>query len=202
MGWRAVAVACVCVAAVLGGPRDADAQGRFLDPRRQAGFMVDANLSYTLVTGDIGDSIAGGLGGEAAVLYQFEEIPLRIGGGAGYSHHGIDQADGSADKLSLFASAIVLLFSDETDMIPYLEGRVGWTQFDSTIDGSDSKRSGVELAAVVGVDIPVAEKISVDVSGLFSWINAGDAQVPGGRIPDSAKSGTAFALRAGAFFFF
>lgn len=164
--------------------------------------MIDANLTYTLVGGEIGDSIGSGLGGEAALLYQIEEAPVRFGGGVAYSHLGIEEASGSAGKVSVFGSASVVLLTEDTDMAPYLQGRVGWTQFDISAEGADSKRSGLEISTVIGVDIPVAEKISVDVSGFFGWISGGDARLAEGTVPNSAKSGTAFALRGGVFYSF
>jgi hypothetical protein len=197
----AVAVAVTLAFQVLGVPGEAVAQGRF-DPRQEARFLIDANLAYTLITGEIGDSLGGGPGIEAAVLYQFAGVPLRIGGGAGYSRHGIQEVDVSANRYEVFAVADLLLFSEETEMIPYVQGRVGWMQLSNSLDGISTKISGLELAAVVGVDIPVAESISIDVSGQFGWFFGGDLNVNGVSDPGTSRSGTLFSIRAGAFFFF
>lgn len=182
-------------------PASGLAQGRF-DPRREARFMVDANVGYTLITGDVGDSIDGGPGIELAALYQLGDVPLRVGGGAGYSRHGIQDTGDSADRLAVFAVADVLLFSQETEMIPYVQGRVGWMRLSNDVAGISTRISGLELAALVGVDMPVAPSISIDVSGQFGWFTGGDLVVEGTSQPETARSGSLFSIRAGAFFFF
>jgi hypothetical protein len=182
-------------------PTEGLGQGRF-DPRRDARFMIDANLAYTLITGDVGDSIDGGPGVELAALYQLGNVPVRLGAGAGYSRHGIQDADGSANRYDIFAVADLLLFSDETEMIPYIQGRVGWMQLANDVGGVSTKISGLEAAAVVGVDIPVAESISIDVTGMFGWFSGGDLVIDGISDPGTSRSGSIFSIRAGAFFFF
>jgi hypothetical protein len=196
-----VAVAVTVVLQAFIGPGEAEAQSRF-DPRREARFMIDANVAYTLIAGEIGDSLSGGPGIEAAALYQLGGAPLRIGAGAGYSRHGIQDVDASANRYEVFAVADLLLFSEETQMIPYVQARIGWMQLDNSLDGVSTRISGLELATLVGVDIPVAESISIDVSGQFGWFSGGDLSVDGVSDPDTSRSGTIFSLRAGAFFFF
>ena len=196
-----VAAALTIVLQALVTPAEGLAQGRF-DPRRQARFMIDANLAYTLITGDVGDSIGGGPGIEAAALYQLAGIPLRLGGGAGYSRHSIQDADLSANRYEVFAVAELLLFSEETEMIPYLQGRVGWMQLANSVDEVSTTISGLEFAALVGVDMPVAESISIDVSGQFGWFSGGDLVIDGTSVAGTSRSGTLFSIRAGAFFFF
>ena len=164
--------------------------------------MIDANLAYTLITGDVGDSIGGGPGIEAAALYQLGGVPLRLGGGAGYSRHGIQDADGSANRYDVFAVAELLLFSEETEAIPYLQGRVGWMQLANSVDEVSTTISGLEFAALVGVDMPVAESISIDVSGQFGWFSGGDLVIDGTSVAGTSRSGSIFSIRAGAFFFF
>jgi hypothetical protein len=196
-----VAAALTIVLQAFVTPTESLAQGRF-DPRRQARFMIDANLAYTLITGDIGDSIGGGPGIEVAALYQLAGVPVRLGGGAGYSRHGIQGADGSANRYEVFAAADLLLFSEETEMIPYLQGRVGWMQLASSVDEVSTTVSGIEFAALVGVDMPVAESISIDVSGQFGWFSGGDLVIDGTSVAGTSRSGSLFSIRAGAFFFF
>ena len=196
-----VAAALTIVLQAFVMPTETLAQGRF-DPRRQARFMIDANIGYTLITGDIGDSIGGGPAIEAAALYQLGGVPLRLGGGAGYSRHGIQDVDGSANRYEVFAAADLLLFSEETEMIPYLQGRVGWLQLANSVDEVSTKISGIEFAALVGVDMPVAESISIDVSGQFGWFSGGDLVIDGTSVAGTSRSGSLFSIRAGAFFFF
>lgn len=196
-----VAAVFTVVFQALSLPTEGFAQGRF-DPRRQARFMIDANVAYTLISGDVGDSLNGGPGVEVAALYQLGNVPLRLGAGAGYSRHGIQDIDGSANRYEIFGVADLLLFSDETEMIPYVQGRVGWMQLANSVDDVSTKISGIELGALVGVDMPVAESISIDVSGQFAWFSGGNLSVDGVSIPGSSRSGSLFSIRAGAFFFF
>ena len=87
-------------------------------------------------------------------------------------------------------------------MIPYVQGRVGWMRLSNDLAGISTRISGLELAALVGVDMPVAPSISIDVSGQFGWFTGGDLVVEGTSQPDTARSGSLFSIRAGAFFFF
>jgi opacity protein-like surface antigen len=197
----ALAVAVTGALQSMGGPGGALAQDRF-DPRRQARFMIDANISYNLLAGEAGDSLDGGVGAELAGLYQLASVPLRLGAGAGYSRHNIQDIDASANRFDAFGVLELLLFSDETEMIPYLQARVGWMQISREFEGVSTSISGPELGGIVGVDVPVADNISFDVSGQFSWFSGGDLEIDGVSDPGTSRSGTLFALRAGAFFFF
>ncbi len=204
--WRFWVAPALSVVFLAGYPVTADAQGRF-DPRREAKSMIDASLGYIMITGELGDSLRAGPGIEASFQYQLGNIPLRLGAGAGYSRHGLEEpiefesVSGHSNKWSAFALGTVLLFSDDTEMIPYIQARVGYTSFATSVEGVSAKQGGIELGALVGVDLPVSENISIDVSGLFSWINTGNASVEGLSVPDSSRSGSLFSLRAGAFFF-
>jgi hypothetical protein len=194
----AVAASLMAWILLIGGVEDAHGQGRF-DPRREARFMIDANLSYTFMTGDAADSLSGGPGIELAGLYQLGNIPLRLGAGAGYSRHSIEDIDASANRYDAFAAVELLIFSDETEMIPYLQARGGWMKLSNDYQDITTSISGIELGAVVGVDIPLSEAFSVDVSGQFGWFSGGDLVIDGRTDPGSSRSGTLFALRAGAF---
>jgi len=108
----------------------------------------------------------------------------------------------AVDEQHGFAVADLLLFSEETEMIPYLQGRVGWMQLASSVDDVSTTISGLEFAALVGVDMPVAESISIDVSGQFGWFSGGDLVIDGTSVAGTSRSGSLFSIRAGAFFFF
>lgn len=183
-------------------PQAARGQGSF-GSGREPGFMIDANLGYVLISGEIGDSLKGGPGVEAAGLYQIENLPLRIGAGAGYTRHGLQDpaenmsVDGSAGRLSLFALAGLLLLNQDTEMVAYLQGRLGWTRLSIDANGAESSRSGPEFGALAGIDIPLSDKVSLDFSGMFQWISGGDASVNGVAIPGTSRSGSAFSLRGG-----
>ena len=203
------AMLAVAVLLLLSAPKAVDAQG-LLDPRRAAKSMIDATIGYSMITGQVGDSLKAGPGLEASYQYQFGNVPVRIGGGVGYSRHGLEEpadgeplpVSGSSNKWSAFALGSLLLFGNDTDMLPYVQARVGYTKFVTSSEGVTRNQGGLELGALVGVDLPVSENISIDVSGLFAWINSGNATVEGVSIPDTASTGSLFSIRAGAFFYF
>ncbi|MDT8437295.1 MAG: hypothetical protein RRA92_11145, partial [Gemmatimonadota bacterium] len=63
-------------------------------------------------------------------------------------------------------------------------------------------RSGPAVGALVGVEIPLSPRLSFDVGGQFAWFNLGDYEFEGRSLPDTDATGSAFALRGGAFLFF
>jgi hypothetical protein len=194
----AVAASLMAWILLIGGAGDAHGQGRF-DPRREARFMIDANLSYTFINGDVAEGLSDGPGIELAGLYQLGNVPLRLGAGAGYSRHSIEDVDASANRYDAFAVVELLIFSEDAEMIPYLQARGGWMKLSNDYRDVTTSISGMELGAVVGVDIPISEAFSIDVSGQFGWFSGGDLVIDGTADPDSSRSGTLFALRAGAF---
>ena len=187
----------------------ASAQG-LPDPRRDAKSMIDVTLGFSMITGQVGDSLKSGPGLEASYQYQLQTIPLRLGAGVGYSRHGLEEpaddapvpVEGSSNKWSVFALGSLLLFGDDTDMIPYMQARLGYTKFFTSSNDVDIEQGGLELSALVGVDLPVAEAISIDVAGMFGWINSGDQSVDGVSVPGTSRTGSEFSIRAGAFFYF
>lgn len=180
------------------------------DPRRDAKSMIDVTLGFSMITGQVGDSLKSGPGLEASYQYQLQTIPLRLGAGVGYSRHGLEEpaddapvpVEGSSNKWSVFALGSLLLFGNDTDMIPYMQARLGYTKFFTSSNDVDIEQGGLELSALVGVDLPVAEAISIDVAGMFGWINSGDQSVDGVSVPGTSRTGSEFSIRAGAFFYF
>ena len=61
-------------------------------------------------------------------------------------------------------------------------------------------RTLLGMSANARIFIPSAR--AFDVSGQFSWFSGGDLEIDGVSDPGTSRSGTLFALRAGAFFFF
>jgi hypothetical protein len=188
----------------------------------RSGFGIHLAGAYGIMAGEVGDSVGGGLQLEAIAFHQPRDLPFRFGGGGGYSWFGFDRADGTLRKLSLFGLATLMIPSMDTEMVPYVQVRAGWTRLsddqgcgppyelreefcggdpDEVVPGGRI-RSGLELGAAVGVDIPVAERISLDVGGSFSWLNLGEIRFGGTSLPFTDASGSAFSLRAGAAYFF
>lgn len=194
--------ALVCLGLVAAGvPAEATGQVRFNDGRRGARFLFEGTVGYSFLTGELGDSISGGFGGEVGAQYQLREAPLRLGLGGGYANLSYSELDGTADKWSFYGLASYLIYSNESEMIPYVQARVGWTRLSDDLDGAGRSRAGLEIGALVGVDIPVGEKISLEAVGAFSWITTGEASIRGVNVPGSSQAGSSFGLRAGALFF-
>lgn len=208
--------------AVLCAPSPVRAQ-RFpgSDDTSRSGFAVGGALGYGILAGEVGDSVGGGLQVEGMATFRPEGTSIRFGAGGGYSWFEFDRGEGTLGKLSLFSVATLLIPSLDTKMVPYVQARIGWTRLsddqgcgppyeqreeycgvgpDDFAPG-DRVRSGLELGAAVGVEIPVAERISLDVQGSFSWLELGDMDFEGTSLPVTDASGSAFAMRGGAIYF-
>ncbi len=57
--------------------------------------------------------------------------------------------------------------------------------------------SGLELGAVVGVDIPMTETLNINVGGTFSWITLGDLTAGEQSIDGTSTNVSTVGLRAG-----
>lgn len=220
LGRRRIAL---LAAALVASPAAASAQ-RFpgSDEPLRSGPGVEVAAGYGILAGEVGDSVGGGLQIEATGFWQPGDLPARFGAGAEYSWFGFDRADGTLGKLSLFATGALLIPSAGTSMVPYVQARVGWTRLSDDqgcgppyeqaealcgagpgeLTPGTRVRSGIEIGAAVGVDIPVTSRISLDVGGTFTWLGVGDFDFEGTTLPDTDAAGSAFGLRAGAIYFF
>jgi hypothetical protein len=210
------------VAVLLLAPAGATAQ-QFPGSREplHSGVGLEAAAGYGILAGEVGDSVGGGLQAEGVVFYQPRDLPARFGAGAGYSWSGFDRADGSLGKLSLFGTATLLIRNSDTEMLPYVQLRFGWTRLSDDqgcgppyeqaeelcgagpgeLTPGTRTRSGIEVGAAVGVDIPLGERFSLDIAGTFVWLGLGDFDFEGTTLPNTDASGSAFGIRAGAIYF-
>lgn len=195
-----------------------------------SGLGLGLNGGYSLLGGAVGDSTTGGFRLGAKAIYDFDEAPVQVGVGAYYTWIGFDSTDGTPGavpydgplgKLSLFGLGTWKFVDIESNMIPFVTARIGWTRLSDDVGcrlpacgreviGSRT-RSGLEIGADIGVQLPVSRSLVVDIGGSFSWMNVGDFQIDGtwaddGRsvsdtLDDTGESGTAFSLFAGVLFF-
>jgi hypothetical protein len=186
-----------------------------------SGFGLGFTGGYTFLGGEVGDSISGGLRLQGTAFYDFGDTPVQIGAGGAYSWMGFDYADGTLGKLSLFGFGTWKFVDLESKMVPYASLRVGWTRLSDDqpcgfprcgreIVGTRT-RSGFEVGAGLGVEIPLSKKLAADVGGGFDWLFMGDYQLDGhwvddgtpvsDTLPDSALQGSAFTLYAGLQYF-
>lgn len=200
------------LAAVALAAAPADAQFRQQAPEKD-GLGLTADLLFAQMGGSIGDSIGVGLGAAVGGFFQFSEVPARLGAGASYTRFSADDLGGSHKKLSLYATGSWHISDPGTAVIPYLQGRVGYVRLDddaptcaafpdeeppgcaTTLAGREW--SGLELGAMVGVDIPMSETLNINVGGTFSWLGLGDLTAGGQSIDGTSTNVSTVGLRAG-----
>lgn len=194
----------------------ADAQFRQQAPAKE-GLGFTADLLFAHMGGTIGDSIGIGFGAAAAGFFQFSELPARLGAGASYTRFSADEVGGSHRKLSLYATGSWHISDPNTAVIPYLQGQVGYVRLEddattcaaypteppdcTTAPLAGREWSGIELGAVVGVDIPMTETLNINVGGTFSWITLGDLTAGGQSIDGTSTNVSTVGLRAGVIVF-
>jgi len=190
----------------------ADAQFRQQTPEKH-GVGFTADLLFAQLGGTIGDSIDSGFGASAVGFFQFSQAPVRLGAGGSYTRFSADQVDSSLDKLSLFATGSWHIVDPATPVVPYIQGLLGYVRLDDeattcaafpaeeppecTTALAGREWSGLEIGAVVGVDIPMTETLNIDVGGTFSWITLGDLTAGGRTLDGTSTNVSTFGLRAG-----
>ncbi len=189
------------------GTSPALAQFRQQTPEK-AGFGVTADLVFAQMGGSIGDSLGTGIGAAGAVFIQPAGTPARLGVGASFTRFSTEGPGDALNKFSVYALAGWQIVDPETSVIPYLQGTIGYTRLsddelcDEFICGQGTQlrgrvRTGIQIGANVGVDIPLTETLNVDVVGTFSWLGLGDLRVAGQTFDETSADGSTFGLRAG-----
>lgn len=190
----------------------ADAQFQQQVPE-QSGFGFTADLTFAQMGGTIGDSIGSGFGLSGTVFYELDEVPARIGAGGSYTRFSTDGPSDAHTKLSLFATGSWHIADPNTSVVPYVQGRAGYVRLDDDeltcasypdlgppdclVTLSGREWSGLELGAVVGVDIPMTETLNIDIGGTFSWLALGDLTAGSQTIMGTSTNVSTFGLRAG-----
>lgn len=203
---------CLLMLALAASATPASAQFREQAPEKSGlGFTADA--TFAQMSGTIGDSIGTGLGAALQAFYALPNQPVRLGIGGSYTRFSTDGPGDALDKFSIFARASVHIEDPNTSVVPYVQGTAGYTTTDddeffcADLDAADpcpaeSERqgrewSGLELGAIVGVDVPLTETLNLDVAGTFSWAALGDVTAGGLEIADTSTNISTFGLRAG-----
>lgn len=190
----------------------AEAQFRQQAPEKD-GLGFTADLLFAQMGGSIGDSIGIGFGAAAGGFFQFSQAPARVGAGASYTRFSADDLGGSHNKLSLYATGSWHVSDPGTSVIPYIQGQVGYVMLDDdattcaafpaeqppvcTTTLAGREWSGLELGAVVGVDIPMTETLNINVGGTFSWLGLGDLTAGGQTIDGTSTNVSTVGARAG-----
>lgn len=207
------------LAALVLAATPAAAQFRAQTPEQGGlGFTVDAEFAQLSGGGggrdrqSVGDSIGSGFGLAALGFYQPAAIPARVGLGGSYTRFSTAGSGDALNKLSLYAAGAWQIADPNTSVVPYLGGRIGYVHLNDdeffcvntavvTCPEEDLRQgrtwSGLELGAVVGVDLPISEMVNFDVAGTFSWLTVGDVTAGGETIPSTSTNFSTFGLRAG-----
>lgn len=195
------------VIALMAGSNSLLAQFRQQAPEK-AGFGMTANLIFAQMGGSVSDSVGSGFGAAGSAFFQPAGTPARLGGGVSFTRFSTDGPGDALNKFSIYALAAWQIAEAGTSVIPYLQGTIGYTRLsdDELCSESDCGagttlrgrvRTGIELGANVGVDIPLTETLNFDVAGTFSWLSLGDLEAGGQTIEGVSANGSTFGLRAG-----
>lgn len=204
---RALVLSMLTVCAVA-----APAQAQFREQApEQGGLGFTLDGMFSRLGGDAFDGIGNGYGVVGTAFYELDQAPVRIGAGGSWARYGTEGPGDALKRVSVFGFAAIQVADADTPVVPYIMGKVGYT---STTDdelcdplicvaedlvGRDW--SGIELGAVVGVDIPLTRSVNIDVAGSFSWLSLGDLEAGGQTIENTRNTASAFGFQAGFTFF-
>lgn len=189
-------------------------------PPEQGGLGITVDATFAQLSGGgavmVGDSVGSGFGLAAFGFYQPTQYPIRLGLGSSYTRFSTTGPGDAFNKVSVYAAGAWRIADPNTSVVPYIGGNIGYVHLDddefycvntdvTTCPADDLRRgrtwSGLELGAVVGVDLPMSETLNFDVAGSFSWLALGDVTAGGESIPSSSTSVSTFGLRAGVTLF-
>ncbi|MFQ5530915.1 MAG: hypothetical protein ACE5FP_11290 [Gemmatimonadota bacterium] len=200
-------VLALAVVALVAGTTPGLAQFR-PQTAENAGFGFTADLVFSQMGGSVGDSVGSGFGAAGALFFQPAGTPARLGVGGSYTRFSTAGPGDALNKVSVHVFGTWQIVDPETSVIPYIQGTIGYTRLSddefcselicgvgTTLRGK--VRTGIELGANVGVDIPLTETLNIDVAGSFSWLSLGDLDVAGQTFGDTSANASTFGLRAG-----
>ncbi|MDH3297664.1 MAG: hypothetical protein OEM96_05240 [Gemmatimonadota bacterium] len=200
-------IMALAVIATVAGANPGFAQFR-QQTAEKTGFGFTADILFAQVGGSVGDSVGSGFGAAGGLFFQPAGTPARLGVGGSYTRFSTDGPGDALNKTSIYAQAAWQIVDRETSVIPYVQGTVGYTRLSDDefcselICGAGTTlrgrvRSGFELGANVGVDVPLSEAVNIDVAGSFSWLRLGDLEVAGQKFGDTSTHASTFGIRAG-----
>ena len=200
-------ILAIAVIALLAGTSPGLAQFRQQAPE-QGGFGFTADLLFAQMGGSVGDSVGTGFGVAGSLFVQPTGTPVRVGVGGSFTRFSTVGPGDALNKVSVYAVGTWRIADPETSVVPYIQGTAGYTRLSddelcnelicgmgTTLRGQ--VRTGLELGANVGVDLPVTETLNIDIAGTFSWLSLGDLEVAGRSFGDTSTTASTFGLRAG-----
>lgn len=121
-----------------------------------------------------------------------ERLYLAFGGQ--WNSNGVDFSDDDWNVLAFFVEPSFVL-STGTVVEPFIAGRVAWLRQSITAPSGHRTGNGVGFGGFVGLRIPLAARLSGEVTVPFYGVSFGDVDVDGVRRQDSDSSGRVFGVR-------
>lgn len=121
-----------------------------------------------------------------------ERLYLAFGGQ--WNSNGVDFSDDDWNVVAIFVEPSLVLATG-TVVEPFIAARVGWLRQSITAPSGRRRGTGVGFGGFVGLRIPLASRLSVEVAAPFYGVSFGDVEVDGVEQPDSDSSGRVFGVR-------
>ena len=121
-----------------------------------------------------------------------ERLYLAFGGQ--WNSNGVDFSDDDWTVLAIFVEPSLVLATGAA-VEPFIAGRVGWLKQSITAPSGHRTGNGVGFGGFVGLRIPFAGRLAVEVAAPFYRVSFGDVEVDSVERPDSDSSGRVFGIR-------
>lgn len=119
---------------------------------------------------------------------------LYLAVGSQWNSNGVEFSDGDWNVLAIFVEpSLVLAVGAAVE--PFIAGRVGWLRQSITAPSGRRTGNGVGFGGFVGLRVPVAKRLSVELAAPFYGVSFGDVEVDGVERPDSDSSGRVSGIR-------
>ncbi len=114
--------------------------------------------------------------------------------GSQWNFHGVDFSDDDWNVLAVFVEPSVVLLPG-AGVEPFIAGRVAWLRQSITAPSGHRTGNGVGFGGFLGLRIPIANRLAVEVAAPLYAVSFGDVEVDGVERADSDSSGRAFGIR-------
>ena len=121
-----------------------------------------------------------------------ERLYLAFGGQ--WNSNGVDFSDDDWSVLAIFVEPSLVLATG-TVAEPFIAGRVGWLRQSITAPSGHRTGNGVGFGGFVGLRVPVAGRLAVEVAVPFYRVSFGNVEVDGVELSDSDSSGRVLGIR-------
>ncbi|GMR13396.1 MAG: hypothetical protein BMS9Abin29_1605 [Gemmatimonadota bacterium] len=142
--------------------------------------------------GDFGETDSGP-GLDVAVRFAVGQR-LYLAFGRQWNSNGVEFTDDDWNVVAIFFEPSLVLATGAA-VEPFLAGRVGWLRQSITTSSGRRTGNGVGFGGFVGLRVPVASRLSVELVAPFYGVSFGDVEVDGVERPNSDSSGRVFGIR-------